>query len=439
MANRPLTLNIENFVVPSTGKPVALGNVYIGEKDTDPLIEANRKVIVVVEENGTETTLQPAAQPLTLTAGGVVQYNGSPVVVLVDGVYSIKVTDSLLAQVYYVPRANEYLEEVASDIGLLILNGSFENTTVDATKPDSWVITETSTGSIVIDTTVVNHGSKSLNFTSVDASGAGSAVTANRFNVSPNMFVNVDLDLISTAANTRTIVSLVWYNLAGSPVSTTAILDDSSANPTSWDTRRLVGQAPATAFSAELKIEGMAAGGGTVIGSTRFDNVNAFVSTTYFASFNGTTGSFPHDFTGLPHGTKTAILAFDGISLAVNASISVILGDKNGLATTGFTNSRVTYSSTPTISGNITPSSSAIIQTNNLNAAQLYDLVLTIAATDFNGFRWSANGYIFNGVATGTIGSELHGRGALSDFLTQLRINSSQQPDAGRISLTCHV
>ena len=219
---------------------------------------------------------------------------------LVDGVYSIKVTDSLLAQVYYVPRANEYLEEVASDIGLLILNGSFENTTVDATKPDSWVITETSTGSIIIDTTIVNHGSKSLNFTSVDASGAGSAVTENRFNVTPNQIINVDFDVISTAVNTRTIISIVWcngdcpvnlpINLAGSPVSTTVIYDDGTANPTSWATKRVTGQAPPTAFSAELKIEGMAAGGATMIGSTRFDNVivRNFGDATQLGKLSGT-------------------------------------------------------------------------------------------------------------------------------------------------------
>lgn len=271
MAQRPLTLNIANFVSPTTGKPVSLGTVYIGEKDLDPTILGNRKTVVVVEETGVETTILPAAQPLTLSAGGVIQYNGGPVVVLIDGVYSIKVLDSLSAQQYYVPRANEFLEETI-DTGLFVKNGSFENTTVDATLPDDWDVVETTTGTIEIDDTVFNHGGKSLRFTSVDASGAGSASSAT-FNVSPNQVLSVGFDLISTAVDTRTLVTITWLGASQTPVGTSTIIDESSANPVSWDRIERTIQAPANAFYGILVLRGMVGTGATVAGSTRFDNV----------------------------------------------------------------------------------------------------------------------------------------------------------------------
>ena len=134
MAQRPLSLNIEYFPDPAKGQPIGLGNVYIGTKDTDPEVLGNRIDVVVVEEDGTETTILPAGQPFTLGAGGVILYGGSPAVVLVDGVYSVKVTDSLGSQKYYVPRANEYLEEISTTSGLLLLNGSFEADNEDSPR-----------------------------------------------------------------------------------------------------------------------------------------------------------------------------------------------------------------------------------------------------------------------------------------------------------------
>lgn len=440
MAQRPLSLNIEYFPDPSKGKPIALGNVYVGIKDTDPEIEANRVSIVVVEEDGTETTIAPAAQPLNTGAGGVILYNGDPVVVLVDGVTSVKVTNSLGVQEYYVPRANDYLDSPV-DTGLLVPNGSFENTTVAAALPDNWDVTETSTGTIVIDDTDANHGNKSLKFTSIDASGAGEAVMSERFSVSPDRFVNIYGDLKSTAIDTRTLVSITWYDLAGSIVTTDPVLDEQAANPTSWDSFRLIAQAPATAYSAVIKIEGMKAGGVTTSGSTWFDNIEAFVSSTYHAYFDANAVASPWLFTGLPAGTKTILVCLHNWNPTVQVTMSIQLGDKNGLASgSNFRNSRMTFSTTPAIGNAINTTSNFILSTNNMAIGQVHEAIWTINAVDILNFGWSGEGFINKGNTSGTVGEKNHGSGTLSDYLTQLQVSANALPAAGsKVSVTCHV
>lgn len=93
-----------------SGRPVANGTVYIGEVDLDPTILANRKTVYLIQEDGTEVPIAPAAQPLTLSAGGVVTYLGSPVQVQTDDAYSITVLDSLDVEVYYFNSVEDTLE-----------------------------------------------------------------------------------------------------------------------------------------------------------------------------------------------------------------------------------------------------------------------------------------------------------------------------------------
>ena len=66
MANNLVNLPVDYFPDPSKGKPLSFAQIFIGIKDLDPEIEANRKTIVFKEEDGTETTILPAAQPLLL-------------------------------------------------------------------------------------------------------------------------------------------------------------------------------------------------------------------------------------------------------------------------------------------------------------------------------------------------------------------------------------
>lgn len=88
------------FPTPTIGRPIANGSIYVGIVDVDPIIPANQKQVSVQQENG---SIIPVAQPISTGAGGVPLYNGSPVTLLVDGNYSLKVLDSAGALIYYVP------------------------------------------------------------------------------------------------------------------------------------------------------------------------------------------------------------------------------------------------------------------------------------------------------------------------------------------------
>lgn len=101
MATRALILRPGYFPLFDKGKPISSGYIYIGEPDLDPEIVSNQKAITFLQENGTEV---PGSQPVRTSAGGVPTYNGSPVTVLVDGDYSVKVLDKHGSQVYYVPK-----------------------------------------------------------------------------------------------------------------------------------------------------------------------------------------------------------------------------------------------------------------------------------------------------------------------------------------------
>jgi hypothetical protein len=93
-------LGPEYFPETSRGRPIALGSIYVGQPDLDPEIVGNQKTLSVQQEDG---TIVAVTQPIYTNAGGVPVYSGSPVTLLVEGTYSLKVLDSSDAQVYYVP------------------------------------------------------------------------------------------------------------------------------------------------------------------------------------------------------------------------------------------------------------------------------------------------------------------------------------------------
>lgn len=87
---------------PNIGRPVSNADIFVGEIDTDPEVPINQKQISVRQENG---DIVQVTQPMHTGAGGVPEYLGSPVTILVDGAYSLKVLDSSGAQVYYIPES----------------------------------------------------------------------------------------------------------------------------------------------------------------------------------------------------------------------------------------------------------------------------------------------------------------------------------------------
>ena len=84
----------------SRGRPLSNAYIYVGVQDLDPTVVANQKTLSVQQEDG---TIVAVAQPLRTNSGGVPQYLGSPVTLLVDGDYSLAVLDSNGIQIYYVP------------------------------------------------------------------------------------------------------------------------------------------------------------------------------------------------------------------------------------------------------------------------------------------------------------------------------------------------
>jgi hypothetical protein len=93
-------LGPQYFPMSSIGTPVGAGSLYVGNVDTDPTIVGNQKTVKALKE---DDTLIALSQPITLSAGGIPLYNGSPVSLYISGNYSSTVLDINGAQVYYVP------------------------------------------------------------------------------------------------------------------------------------------------------------------------------------------------------------------------------------------------------------------------------------------------------------------------------------------------
>ena len=91
-------LGLEYFPQDSIGRPITDADIYVGDIDTDPEIVGNQKQLYVQEEDG---TIVAVAQPMHTSGGGIPTYLGSPVILLTEGDYSIKVLNSLGVQIYY--------------------------------------------------------------------------------------------------------------------------------------------------------------------------------------------------------------------------------------------------------------------------------------------------------------------------------------------------
>lgn len=96
-----INLSPTYFPNPTADKAISGANIYIGEINLDPEVIGNQKQVSLLQENGSYVQV---SQPVTTGAGGVPIYNGSPVSIYVDGEYSLKVTDSTGAQLYYIPQ-----------------------------------------------------------------------------------------------------------------------------------------------------------------------------------------------------------------------------------------------------------------------------------------------------------------------------------------------
>lgn len=94
----------EFFADPEKPKALAGGEVYFGLPTYDPVQPENRKRVYIAQEDGETIAIN---QPISLGNGGVPMYNGSPVILLVDGPYSMRVLDKNGASKYYAPKVNQ--------------------------------------------------------------------------------------------------------------------------------------------------------------------------------------------------------------------------------------------------------------------------------------------------------------------------------------------
>lgn len=91
------------FNNPANSNPVGLGKMYIGLPDTDPITPANQIPVYAVQPDGSELAIP---QPVRMTAGGVLTYNGTPIQLKINAdSYSVRIDSSTNAQLYYTARA----------------------------------------------------------------------------------------------------------------------------------------------------------------------------------------------------------------------------------------------------------------------------------------------------------------------------------------------
>lgn len=116
-------------------KAISNGYLYFGVVGRDGEVEENRKLVYAILENGSAITIE---QPVRLSAGGIPNYNGYPVMLAVNGSYSLKVKDSSDVQVYFAAKvvAKDLLgysgvipEEVKAKNGATLTFSSIEATT----------------------------------------------------------------------------------------------------------------------------------------------------------------------------------------------------------------------------------------------------------------------------------------------------------------------
>jgi hypothetical protein len=84
-----------------TSRAVFNGKLYFGVVDEDPRIEANQKLVRGIQENGSIVNL---SQPIATNPGGSPTYNGSVVILDIDGDYAYAADRQDDTQVYYFPR-----------------------------------------------------------------------------------------------------------------------------------------------------------------------------------------------------------------------------------------------------------------------------------------------------------------------------------------------
>jgi len=235
-------------------------------------------------------TFEPGTSTLksTYTDGTQGTANANPVIldsrgeaaIYFSGVYDIEIQNSAGVAQRTVENYGNALTIAAINGGNLVPNGSFETDTDGNGTPDNWVLTTYSGSTVGIVTDVQYHGASSYKFTS-GGLGGGYIVTDAYVAVSQGRAYTASFMLKSSVVDVRNLIEVIWYTSAFAEISTTAVFDDDTANPTSWTLKELEVTPPATAMYAKIRMYGCHSSNATA-GSTWFDDVRLSVTDTTF-------------------------------------------------------------------------------------------------------------------------------------------------------------
>lgn len=265
----------------------------------------------------------PLTNPVPLDANGRAE-------IWMDGAYKVKVTDD---DAFSNPITTDDVNieiESATDEKILLINGSFEFESEVAGLPDSWVVVESATGTVAIDSVAQAHGFKSLKFTSVDSNGAGTAYS-DKFNVISYEPFDVLFTLMSSAADTLNLVDVRWYDKDSSIISLSNSYSNGTTNPTVFTAQAGQVTAPSNAVQGELLITGVDGAGTTVIGSTNFDGMSVRQGIEAVHINSNLTGDVVGDVVGDLTGNVTGNVSGSAATITGNLTGDVT---SSGMATT---------------------------------------------------------------------------------------------------------
>jgi len=209
MSEMIVELPYKYYPDPTRDKPVYLGSIFIGEPDTDPEIEINQKAVTISE--GCLAGGVVIEQPILTSAGGVPVYNGSPVSLLTDGEYSIKVLNNKGEQVYYNGCSTNPLRDdlkttietehlvvsafqtvipvsAAPDYLVLVINGETQEQTTDIGTPRAYSY-DPSTGLITLSEPLIGNEVVFVNY--------GNMVSITRKDIEGILYFNTALAAVA--------------------------------------------------------------------------------------------------------------------------------------------------------------------------------------------------------------------------------------------------
>lgn len=103
---------------PTKSRALFNGSLFFGLVDEDPEVEANQKLVRAVQENGNLVNL---TQPVPTNSGGNPTFQGSPVVLDVDGDYSFKALNNKSVEVFFIPQVDNPADGSAGFSGVVAI------------------------------------------------------------------------------------------------------------------------------------------------------------------------------------------------------------------------------------------------------------------------------------------------------------------------------